>query len=489
MRKEAQMVMARPSSSAAASLPRNTLRFAVVAAVLGCLFGLAPLSIPHAQGADTNHLRIGAKSYGGTYALDLGISKSLIIDLPAEVHEVIVSQPAVAGAIMRSKRRAIIQGVGPGDTNIFFLDAAGEAITVLELSVAAAPSNIAAQLEATLRDVLPGSSIVVNAVDDASGTGSRVVLSGDAQSGDDITKAIAIAAQFAGGADNVASVITTSAPQQVMLKVTIAEVNRDTAKQLGINISSALNLNGVTTALINNRGLDAGSATADGGPGRFDVSFDAGPLSIDASLRALESRNAVRFLAEPTLTALSGQPADFLVGGQFPIQTRDPATGIVTTEFKDFGVKLGFTPAVRSDGIIGLTVSTEVSEIVSALGQLTVRRANTTVELPTGTTLAIGGLLQDTVRQQINKMPGLGDIPILGALFRSRDFIQRKTELVILVTPYLAFPGDMPTVPTDNYVVAGDAEAIFLGHLEALYGVGEDGMRGGYDGSVGFVLD
>ena len=152
-------------------------------------------------------------------------------------------------------------------------------------------------------------------------------------------------------------------------------------------------------------------------------------------------------------------------------------------------MKLGFTPTVRSDRIVGLVVETEVSEIVSALGQLSVRRANTSVELPAGSTLAIGGLLQDTLRQQINRLPVLGDIPILGALFRSRDYQRSQTELVILVTPYLAHPGPSPELPTDRFVAAGDAEAIFLGHMEKMYGVGSGGMRGGYDGSVGFVLD
>src|SRR5688572_23103572 len=184
-----------------APLLRDTLRFALVAAVLGALFGLAPLGLRHAWGAEASHLRIGVGAYGITQDLELGLNKSLILDLPADVHEVIVSQPGVAGAIMRHKRRAIVQGVGTGETNVFFLDAAGEAIAVLDVIVRPQRSDVAVLIGRTLARVLPGSSIQVEAIEGDSAT-NRVVLSGFAQSGDDIAKAIAIAAQFAGTADN-----------------------------------------------------------------------------------------------------------------------------------------------------------------------------------------------------------------------------------------------------------------------------------------------
>jgi pilus assembly protein CpaC len=467
-----------------APLLRDTLRLALAAAVLGALFGLAPLGLPPAQGAGPNHLRIGAGAYGITQHLEIGLNKSLIVDLPADVHEVIVSQPNVAGAIMRHKRRAIIQGIALGGTNIIFLDRAGEAIVVLDVAVGDSADN----LVSTLARVVPGSRIEVQTF------GQGLVLSGTVESGDDMQKAIAIAAQFVGGdASMIANALTVRGSQQVMLKVTIAEVKREVAKQFGINLSGSLTVDGVVTSLVNLRGNDGGSASASapGGPGQLGLSVDAAGLSIDASLRALEARGAVRLLAEPTLTALSGKEAEFHVGGEFPIQVRDPATGaVVGIEFKEFGVMLGFTPTVRSNGVIGLVVNTEASELTSAEGALSVRRANTSVELPSGSTLAIGGLIQDSIRQQINRLPGLGDIPILGALFRSRDYVRARTELVILVTPYLAHPGKSPRLPTDDMVVAGDAEAIFLGRMEALYGVGgDDGLRGSYGGSIGFALD
>ena len=310
-------------SRAAAPLFRETLRFAAIAALLGALLGLAPLGLGEAHGAQASQLRVGANAYGRTQHVEIGLNKSLIVDLPADVREVIVSQPGVASAIMRSKRRAILQGTGSGDTNIFFLDGAGEPISVLEVSVTGDSST----LVAALNRLLPGSAIEVQ------NFGNRLVLSGSARSQDDVDKAIAIASQFAGGTDAITSVINISGSQQVMLKVTVAEVNRQAAKQLGINLSGSVNVNGLTTSLINNRGFDEGSAVATGGPGQLDITGSIGPVAITASLRALEARDAVRLLAEPTLTALSGEAAEFLVGGEFPIQTRDPQTNVVTTEF------------------------------------------------------------------------------------------------------------------------------------------------------------
>ena len=206
-------------------------------------------------------------------------------------------------------------------------------------------------------------------------------------------------------------------------------------------------------------------------------------------MRALQSRNAVRMLAEPTLTAMSGQPADFLVGGEIPISTTD-ANGNTVLNAKPYGVELSFTPTVRSNGLITLQVDTSVSELQNADGALTKRSAMTTVELPSGATLAIGGLIKEQMRQQFSEVPGISQIPILGALFRSRDFVHAQTELLILVTPQLVRPmyGDV-NLPTDNLIFAGDAEAIFLGHMEKMYGVGNDSGAGQYTGSVGFILD
>ena len=463
----------------------SATRRGVAAALLALAIGLAPVAAPAAPNGQSGpvYLHVSAQAMGSRQQVGLDVNKSMIIDLPTEVGEVIASQPAVATVVMRTKTRAIIQGVAGGDTNIFFLDPAGNNITVLDIKVVQPRSDVGNALEAAIARNIPGSRIRVESV--LLGDSNRVVLSGTALSQDDVDKAQRIAVQFAGSPDNVASIISVDGNQQVMLKVTVAEVDRTAIKELGLdlNVSSS---GGLITGLINSPNTALGGVSGATPLSTVSASANLGPLSITATLKALAKRNALRTLAEPTLTAMSGQPATFLVGGEFPYDASD-GNGHVVTAFKEYGVKLSFTPTVKSNGRVGLLVDTSVSE-PSGGGAITERGAKTTVEIPAGCTLAIGGLLQENEKHQLAQMPGLGDIPILGALFRSRDYIHEQTELVIMVTPVMAEYG-RPDLPTDSYAIAGDAEAIFLGHLEKQYGVGNEGMRGGYKGSVGFILD
>ncbi len=457
-------------------------RFAWRGALAGLVLALAA-GLP-AMAAEPVYLRIPHKAMGATQNVALEVNKSVLVDLPTNAGEVIASQPSVATVVMRSKTRAIVQGVSGGDTNIFFLDPAGNNIAVLDIKVYQPRSDVGNALETALKRNLPGSRLSVESVTLGEDT-NRVVLTGTALSQDDLDKATQMAIQFAGSPDNVANIASVSGQQQVMLKVTVAEVDRSVVKQFGMDLT--ISSGGLITGLINSPGDALGGASGISlGQGTITASATIGGTTIDATLRALARRNALRTLAEPTLTAISGQQAEFLAGGQRAIVTKGD-TGQATTTYKDYGVKLGFTPTVKSNGRIGLAVSTEVSTPVGA-SDFNVRSARTTVEIPAGYTLAIGGLIQDEMRHQISQMPGLGDIPIIGALFRSRDFIHSQTELVIFVTPVMAELG-RPAAPTDNYAIAGDAEAIFLGHLEKMYGVGNGGMRGSYSGSVGFVLD
>jgi len=470
------------SSALTARRPRGllsaTLRMMLAAAALGAAIGLMPFGFSQAQAAEPTHLRVSSNAFGSTQSVSLNLNKSMIIDLPIDVQEVIVSQPAVANTILRSKRRAVLQAVGAGDTNIFFLDASGRTIVVLDVSTTgsnnAGGANVAAVLRDTYAKVMPNSDIQVESValvDGQGNTTNRIVLSGNAGSADDAEKAVSIAAQFAGAADNVTSVINVAGAQQVMLKVTVAEVNRSLAKQFGIDLTGKFSSGGLSTTLVSTQPLGGASN-----------------LFTDNGLD----------LAEPLLTAISGQSADFFAGGEFPVPT-SITDGTVSVGYKEFGVSLNFTPTIKSNGSIGLVVDTTSSEL-SAEGSITVgsstlpgikkRTAKTSVEIGAGQTLAIGGLIEEKTRTQIHRLPGLGDIPILGSLFRSRDFIRSQSELVILVTPYLAKPTNKkPELPTDRMQFANDAEAIFLGHIETMYGVGPAGTRGSYDGSVGFLLD
>ena len=483
-------------------LVARSIRLVAAAAALSATLGLAPLGLIEARAADTSHLKLTASGFGSTQKVSLKLNKSMLVDLPVDAQEVIVSQPGVANAILRSKRRAIIQALGAGDTNIFFMDASGRTILVLDVSTKGTnnqTSSVAAVLRDTFDKVIPNSQIDVEAVamtDEKGNLINRVVLSGSAKSADDLHKALSIAAQFAGGADNVTSVLDVGGTQQVMIKVTVAEVNRSLAKQFGINLSGSFNDGGLTTAFVSDQPLGGASNlfTSNG----VDMGVSAGPFSIDAQIRAMEQRGAARTLAEPVLTAISGQTASFRAGGQFPVPT-GVSDNVVSFAYQDFGVTLDFTPTIKSNGTIGLQIDTTSSEL-SPEGSITVgsvtlpgikkRAAKTSVEVGTGMTLAIGGLIQESTRAQVHRLPGLGDIPILGTLFRSRDFITSQTELVILVTPYLAqATNEAPETPADRMVFANDAEAIFLGRIETMYGVGPAGTRGSYDGNVGFVLD
>lgn len=463
----------------------DTIRMSALAALLGLAIGLAPLAFNQAHGAEAARITITGKAFGATRDVDLSLNKSLIVDLPVDVKEVIVSQPGVANAILRTKRRAILQGTGAGDTNIFFLDAAGRQIAVLDVQVGQEPSPIASKLEEMLGRLLPGSNVRVEALSDDSGQGTKThfVLTGTVQSAQDKLVAEQLASDISDGEEKVGSLIQVVGPAQVMLKVTVAEVQRNVVKQLGINLSGSFSVGTISGSF--NGGIPA---VAPGGATLNNIQLPFGNTSLDVQLRALETRGALRTLAEPVLTAMSGQPASFLAGGELPYVTFDKEGNRIVS-FKPYGVQLNFTPTINSNGTITLLVDSEVSEPADE-GALNTRRVSSTVELGAGQTLAIGGLLSERSRQDIRRLPGLGDIPILGALFRSREYTADRTELVFLVTPYYArAQAEMPILPTDDLKLAGDAEAIFLGHIETIYGVGPDGMRGSYDGSVGFLLD
>lgn len=470
------------------ALPR---KHALAAALTVLTLGLPLSALP--ASAQQSQITISSASYGAVRKMDIDLNKSVIVDLPAGVAEVVVSQPAVAAAIMRTRNRAIVQGIGGGDTNIFFIDDQGRTISILDIRVIKEPSQVGNALQEALARVIPGSKIRVESVtlgDPSLGAvTNRVVLTGTVLSGDDKERAGEVAIQFAGDATNVANILEVAGAQQVMLQVSVAEVSRDTMKQLGINLSGGFS--------VGNFNANLGSAQTSISNG-VNAGFTAGNVSISAQLRALEQRGSLRMLAEPILSAMSGQPADFLVGGQIPVLS-GMKDGERTYELKDFGVKLEFTPTVKSNGTIAIQIKTEVSELSESgftVGNDTVpgfnsRKASTSVELRPGETMAIAGMIQDKLRQQISGLPGLSNIPILGAMFRSREYQHNQTELAIIVTPYLSTPMiGKPNLPTDNFVPASDAEAIFLGKMQRNYGVGGNAeMRGGFQGSVGFVLD
>jgi len=436
-------------------------------------------------------------------SVSLGIGKSIVIDLPREIKDVLVADPKIANAVVRSAQRAYIIGAAVGQTNIVFFDAAGAQIAAYDIAVKRDLNGI----RAALRQALPNADIQID------GLGDGVVLSGTASSPIEAQQAADMAARLAGGADKVVNSIAVRGRDQVMLKVTVAEVARSIIKQMGIDLSGQLNYG---TAVVNFN--NANPFTAFGrslvSGNQVSTSFGSTP-SVTATLRAMESAGVVRTLAEPNLTAISGESATFIAGGEFPVPAGyacDPTTHVCTTQinFKKFGISLNFTPVVLSEGRISLRVMTEVSELSndnaitlsqsvtsSTVNSLTIpsiktRRAETTLEIPSGGAMAMAGLIQEQTKQAINGLPGLAQLPVLGTLFRSRDFVNNQTELMVLVTPYVvrAVAQKDLSRPDDGFAAASDPQADLLGSINRIYGVpGRVEPGRNYRGTYGFITD
>jgi len=429
--------------------------------------------------------------------IKIGLNKSLIVRLPRDARDVLVSNPKKVDAVVRSANLTYLIGLEVGQTNVFFFDDNGREMLILEVEV----ERDLTMLRRMINRLLPNASVKVEAIND------NVVLSGVARSSAESNRAKQLAEKFAGEEKKVLNLIQISGKEQVMLKVTVAEMQRDVLKQLGVDLSAAIEIGSsvVNFASVNPFSV-AGSALNGSGAQAFTnggVSNQFVNTTPDASsvLRAMERVGVLRTLAEPTLTAITGESAKFLAGGEFPVPAGRDRDGNITITFKPFGVGLGFTPVVLSGGRISMKVSTEVSELSNvgavSLGNLSipslnVRRAETTVELPSGGSLVMAGLIQERLRQTINGFPGIKDVPILGSLFRSRDFQNSETELVVIVTPYIvkSVARDKLVQPDAGFEIASDVETIFMGKLHKVYGVkGRPLPPGAYRGGVGYIIE
>ncbi|MBN9600494.1 MAG: type II and III secretion system protein family protein [Afipia sp.] len=485
--------------TSAPRIVRTSLVRALCAAAVSALV-LNPAISPVVAG-DARPIPARADGSGlNARTLALGIGKSLVIDLPRDIKDVLVADPKIANAVVRSAQRAYIIGAAVGQTNIVFFDAAGQQIAAYDIAVTRDLNGI----RSAIRQALPNSQIQIE------GLGDGVVLSGSAANQVEAQQAVELAARLAGGLDHVVNSIAVRGRDQVMLKVTVAEVQRDIIKQLGVDLSASLNYG---TAVVNFNNTNPFTAY-----GRQLVSGNnlAGSFkSVTATLRAMESAGVVRTLAEPNLTAISGESATFVAGGEFPVPAGyncDPVTHVCTTQisFKKFGISLNFTPVVMTEGRISLRVMTEVSELSndnsititqgsgsSTASALTVpsiktRRAETTLEIPSGGSMAMAGLIQEQTKQAINGMPGASQIPVLGALFRSRDYVNRQSELMVLVTPYVvrAVAQKDLSRPDDGFADASDPQSVLLGSINRIYGVpGRVKPDQSYRGKYGFITD
>ncbi len=490
-------------------------------------------------------------------SITLGMGKSVVVELDSEAHDVLVSSPDIVDAVVRSPKRIFLLGLKTGQTNAFFFDGANHQILSLDIRVEKDVTDLAGLMKANL----PNSAVKVSAMND------NVVLSGSVGSAQESTRAADLAASFTGDPKKVVNMLGIAGGEQVMLKVRIAEMDRNIAKQFGVNLGAAGNIGGVPMAVATSNPFGLlGHALNDASGGTFGQAcsgafFPSGGTTVASSaatgnstvntitngvastvqtitsgvptvttaatsatsclspnnaqgiLNALEQVGLVHMLAEPNLTAVSGETAKFLAGGEFPVPVAKDNQGNITVEFKTFGVGLSFTPVVLSPGRISLQISTEDSELSTAgavtlsggtsvvngqtvttggltIPALSVRRAETTVELPSGGSFAIAGLMQHNTKQVIDGFPGLKDMPVLGALFRSRDYQDDQTELVVLVSAYLVTPTTESAfaAPTDGFVAPTDPETLLLGRLNTVYKKSDKPLTPEAAAPVGFVV-
>ncbi len=446
--------------------------------------------------------------------ISMGAGKSLIVDLPRDVAEVIVGNPKVADAVVRTPRKIYVVGGESGQTTIIAVDAAGRQVANLEISV----GRDVGELMPLLKAALPKSNISARTVNDVIILTGTVTSAGEAQRAVDIAKGFAARAGLGGGAGPVPQAVggstdgavvngmTIQGQEQVMLKVTVAEVERKVIKQLGFSAQSGGDtlLQGGWGKLVQENPFAINSVTSN------SALIINGPNNTSTTLKAFERYGVSRILAEPTVTAISGEQAKMIVGGEIAVPGSGACTfstggtqpvctpGIV---FKPYGVSLNFIPVVMSEGRILLRLATEVTEVdlqntftyanVSVPGFKT-RKNETTVELPSGGSIATAGLITQKSSQAITGLPGLLNLPILGALFRSRDYLREETELLIVVTPYVARPLTQQEVarPDDGFADASDPQGWLLGRVNRIYSTRSNPqMMQNFKGRIGFIHD
>ena len=478
-------------------------------------------------------------------SLDLPFGQAAVVHLPVDAAEVMVASEEIADAVVRTPRRALLLGQAVGRTNIFFFGADGELILDLDVRV----ERDMAALQDALNRFVPDSRVQAESMN------ANIVLSGTVPSSTAADAALQIARRWTEEEDQVISFLTVEGRDQVMLRVRIVEMERNIVRQLGVNLSGQNNFGDFDAPTRVRATNDLGQPLVDASnnpvfdvyrPGRYQSGTEFGTSngfgvagaalgglsgtlgtqnlvngvlqsSLSATLSALERVGLVRTLAEPNITSISGEPAQFLAGGEFPVPVGRDRDGNLTIEFKPFGVGLGFTPVVLSEGRISLRISTEVSELSNegaislsegatvndegevtgtvpglSIPALTVNRAETTVELPSGGSLVIAGLIKEETRQAMDSVPGVERLPVLGSLFRSRDFANNETELVVVVTPYLVDPTDPDALedPSEGFAAASLAANVFLGRLNRVYAAPGAQVEGrGWMGPVGFVLE
>lgn len=436
---------------------------------------------------------------GSSSALQVPMNRAVVVESDVPFAELNIANPGIADISTLSDRSIYVLGKAPGRTTMTLLSPDGKLISNVEVHV----TPDIAEFKERLQQILPGEQIEVRTANDG------IVLSGTVSSTAKLDRALDLANRYA--PERVSNLMSVGGTQQVMLKVRFAEMQRSVAK----NLSSSIGItnSGTDVGIKGGTGALNGSAAVDGiftgggtygtngnANGQVALGFSAGSLQFAVLLEALESKGMVRTLAEPNLTALSGQEAKFLAGGEYPIPVAG-AEGTIAIEYKPFGVELNFTPVVVDGDIINLTINAAVSSIDSTvaleaagftINAFKRRETSTTVEMRDGESFAIAGLLQDDFRNLNGQVPWLGDIPIIGALFRSAEYQRAQSELVIIVTPHLVTPtrGEVLALPTDRVRIPTERELFLYGRVSgAPKGAAGEVARQDFSGSYGYVME
>lgn len=452
-----------------------------------CLCGMA-LSVAAIAPAQAETLKIlSGKSQS---PLQVPMNRAVVVESDTPFAELSIANPGIADIQTLSDRSIYVLGKVPGRTTLTILGPDGKLVSNVDVQV----TPDLAEFKERLKEILPGEKIEVRTANDG------IVLSGTVSSAQKLSRALELASRYA--PDRVSNLMTVGGTQQVMLKVRFAEMQRSVAKSLSSSVSAKLTsgsgiVGGGYGGFPN---LATGSAYDNG----FGFSITRGSLELGVLLQALENKGVVRTLAEPNLTALSGQSADFLAGGEYPIPVLN--NGDISIQYKPFGVELSFTPRVVDGDIINLEIAASVSSIDTANGYTSGtfsvsafkrRSTSTTVEMRDGQSFAIAGLLQDDFNDLNGQIPWLGDVPVLGALFRSAEFERKQSELVIIVTPHLVSPvsGDALVLPTDRLKPPTESELFLYGKTSGgiakvpTKGPAAEVAKQDFSGSYGYVME
>lgn len=482
-----------------------TIGALLASAAAGPLFARSPVKqfggVPY-ETVPSPRMQANGEDASVARRIDLSVGKSIVIDLPNDASEVFVADPKVANAVVRTARKIFIIGIGAGTTSVFVMDKAGSQIAALDIGVAKELARELSILREVIRKALPKADIKVTSV------GDNFVLAGTVDSALEVQSAIDIANNLVGQSGGflgiggsqgkVVNALQVRGRDQVMLKVTIAEVQRSVLKQLGMNFDGQWRVADSALRVISDNPFSVQRELLS------NTALSANLSGKTSTLQALERQGVLRTLAEPTLTAISGESAKFLAGGEIAVPQNETydvlsRSRTISLTYKPVGVTLNFTPVVMSENRISVRLATEVTEIdpdnstrlaTTLMPGFRTRKAETTVELPSGGILATAGLIQQQTRQHINGLPGVMNIPILGTLFRSRDYQRFETELLVLVQPFIAKPSSPGQIarPDEGFADASDPSTIFMGRLTRTYGSAGKASAGA-PGPVGFIRD